>query len=274
MTKSISKGTEVRKIKKRIVPVHGLLGKITALIYGKSGTGKTTLASTIMDVDAVSHGDKVLLLDISEKGTDSVYDVKGIEVLEVNTWEDFVGAFYFLKDYEHSYKAVVIDTITQLQNLAMAKARERAEISEEGQMNRRAWGFLSTMLAPKLLEFRDLPMHVILIAQDRRDENDEDDGDDLLPEVGPAVMPSIARTVNAMVNVIGHTYIKQTEKQRRGKLVTITSNRLRLGPHPLYLTKVRSPRRMRVPSSIPNPTFKAIEEIIRGTYGKEEKNRR
>lgn len=262
------KATSVAAVKKRIVPVKGLLGKVTALVYGRSGTGKTTFAATIDKVDPVVPGaDRVLILDISEEGTDSVYDQPTLDVIELRNWNDFAGVYQFLKKGEHKYKAVIIDTITQLQRLAMDEAKLRADVDVDGAMTRRAWGFLSSMINPMLLSYRDLPMHVILIAQDRKDET-EDEEDDLIPDVGPAVMPSIATTVNAMVKVIGQTYITQKEKNVKGQIRRTTTYRLRVGPHPFYLTKLRCPKKFKVTGSIPNPNFSTIVEIIRGDHGK------
>lgn len=263
----IDKGTEPKIIKRKIVPVKGLLGKLTALIYGRSGTGKTTLASTAVDLEPVSEGDRVLLIDVQEEGTDSVYDIDSIDVLPAQTWADYVGAYYYLKDYEHDYKAVIVDTATQLQNIAMIEAKKRAHIPPQGGMNKLSWGHLSGMLIPQVLQYRDLPMHVIFLAQDRRDEMEEDDEDLLLPDVGPALMPSVAKTVNAMVKVIGQTYISQRQVQKKGKLIDTTTYRLRLGPHSSYLTKVRSPKKYKIPSSIPNPTLEKVAKVVRGTYG-------
>jgi len=266
---SFRKATPISKVKEKIVPVEGLLGKLTVLAYGKSGTGKTTFASSALDLKPVMpKAKKVLFLDISEEGTDSIYNLPDTFVIPIETWDDFEGVHNYLKKEHHGYKAVVIDTVTQLQRLAMEEAKRRANLDVEAAMSQRAWGFLSSMTQPKLIDYRDLPMHVIFTAQPRRTENDDDDEDELNQDVGPAVIPSIATTLNAMVKVIGQTYITQKEKRVKGKIKISTTYRLRLGPHQNYITKVRCPKSFFVPSSIPDPNLKTIVDIIRGNYGK------
>ena len=86
----------------------------------------------------------------------------------------------------------------------------------------------------------------------------------LEPEVGPALIPSVARIMNAAVKVIGNTYIKQRRKVKGDKILEITSYMLRIGPHPYYITKIRSPKSFKTPGSIANPTFDKICKIMKG----------
>ena len=53
----------------KFTPVEHLPSVLAVLLYGRSGTGKTTIAA--------SFPTPLLLLDIREKGTDSVANVKG-----------------------------------------------------------------------------------------------------------------------------------------------------------------------------------------------------
>jgi len=261
--------TPIKSIAKRIKSVSKYDIKITALIYGRSGTGKTVMASTIADI--LPANKKVLILDIREDGTPSIAD-RGdrIDRIDIETWADLEGVYYFLKTETHPYGAFVLDTITQLQKIAMNHAMKKSGHSD--MMSKRAWGLLGGMLEPRLLDFRDMPQHTVFIAQDRRDDVDEDvDDDDLIPEVGLSIMPSLAKTVNAMVNTIGHTCIKEKEIKVKNKVITKPEFRLRLGPHPLYLTKIRAPKGTKIPRSIANPSFTKIVNIMRGeSNGKEE----
>lgn len=257
-------GISPEKLAKKIKPVRSHNQYIKGLLYGRSGTGKTTMAATIVDL-CEGERDRALLLDLREKGTDSVADVDRLDVIEIDNWNTFEGLYWYLKDEDHKYGAMIVDTATRLQGAAMAMARERSNLEAADVMDRLAWNQLGGMLGPRLLDLRDLPMHVIFICQDRRLETDEDmmNESDLLPEIGPALMPSIAKEVCAMTSVIGNTFIRQkTIQTKGGKSKKKTDFCLRLGPHPLYLTKLRVPKHVVVPSVIVDPSFRKIQDIV------------
>ena len=108
-------------------------------IYGRSGSGKTTLSSTFPK--------PILLLDIRDKGTDSISDVKGVFVKEVEDVEDVEDVYHYLIDNPKEYKTVVFDTVTELQKLVMRKIVQgkkkkvdEQRIGDWGTMAKRDWG--------------------------------------------------------------------------------------------------------------------------------------
>lgn len=243
-------------------PVSETDAFVTALFYGRSGTGKTTLASTFPK--------KLLLLDFRDKGTDSIKDVPNIDVISIVNWEDIESLYWALKKGDHKYKTVVLDTISGMQDLAIKEVKRENKVDEEDALSRRNWGEVSGMMGQWLMNVRDLPLHIVFLAPDRiknaRDEEEEQSYEEgqLEPEVGPAVIPSVARVINAAVKVLGNTYIRQTYKAKEGKRVIITGYMLRIGPNPFYITKIRSPRNFKTPGSIVNPTFEKIRSIMKG----------
>lgn len=237
-------------------------------IYGRSGSGKTTLSSTFPK--------PLLLLDIRDKGTDSISDVKGIFVKEIEEVEDLEDVYHYLHDNPKEYKTVVFDTVTELQKLVMKKIVQGKKkkvddnrIGDWGTMAKRDWGDVAAEMNGWISSFRDLPMEVVFLAQERvRGTDDEDDDNAIAPEVGPAVMPSISNTLNAAVHVIGNTFVrmKRTVKEVKGKkqVTEKPSYCLRVGPNPIYTTKIRKPRSVTVSDYIENPTYDEIQAIIKG----------
>lgn len=255
-----------------VTPVAKLKKFRSFVLYGRSGTGKTTLASTFPG--------PLLLLDVKDEGTDSVSDVPDLDVMDVASLEDFERAYWWLKKHPKKYKTVIIDTVSQLQSIAVQeiagdKAKGKKKAGDWGSMTKRDWADVAAVMKEWLVNYRDLSklgINVVFIAQDRVfNFNEEDDAIDegmLAPEVGPGLSPSIAKTLNAAVSMIGNTFIRTREvkKEVDGKKVTRrkTEYCLRVGPSPVYITKVRKPREYEAPELIVNPDYDKIMDIIQG----------
>lgn len=254
----------------RIKPVSEIQTGTSGLFYGRAGSGKTTLACTFPK--------PLLLLDIKDAGTDSVVDVEGVEGVGIETWEELELMYWHLKGGEHEFKTVVLDTITQMQSLAIIEAKARNNKDADAMMTKQMWGEASALLRTWLINYRNLALetgiNVVFLAQDRvnRGSEDEDaDSDDQLdPEVGPALMPSVAKEVNAAVKLLVNTYITEKVSQKGGKIRRRVEYRARLGPHAYYVTKVRSPKGSKVPGSIKNPDYDKLLQVMKGEIDGEE----
>lgn len=258
------------KVVKRIRPVEELPFRLTMVAYGRSGTGKTTLAATFPK--------PLLLLDIREEGTDSICDVKGVDVLPVREWDEIEQVYWYLKSGKHKYRTVVLDAVTEMQGLAMAKIRGESKLSDDDVISRRAWGQISSKMQTWVINYRDLKAidNIVFIAHDRSHDTDDDDAaEQLIPEVGPRLMPSVASHLAGAVKAIGNTYIREvkTKDQKTGKKKRDVEYRMRIGPHAYYLTKIRQPKSNYVPDSIADPTYDKVVSIIRGTYQSKPKKR-
>src|SRR5262252_697284 len=67
-------------------------GTRSFVLYGRSGTGKTTLAATFPK--------PILLLDVSDRGTDSIADVAKVDRTEVTDWDMFEHDYHWLREEE------------------------------------------------------------------------------------------------------------------------------------------------------------------------------
>lgn len=243
---------------------------MTVTIYGRSNTGKTTLAAT--------WPKPMLYIDVMDRGARSIRDVKGIKRRRVETVEDFEETYWWLKANPKRYKTVVIDTVSQLQRLAVEEHHARKKSSKGkrssgdwGSMTRGDWGDVAALLKELIINFRDLAdegMEIVFIAQDRNfnmSEDDEDVADGLAPEVGPALSPAVAKLLNASVDIIGNTFLREHTIKTKvaGKVKTRREIEycLRVGPNSLYITKVRKPKSIEVPSVLVDPTYEDIMAI-------------
>lgn len=230
---------------------------VTMLAYGKSGTGKTVFGGT--------WPKPLLLLDIRERGAESITDVKGIDILPVERWEDLDEAYWLLKDGS-KYKSVVLDQLTAAQALGMARLREKKGMKPDEPFSQRAWGQLSGMMQEMIYNYRELyteGYHVLFNAHERLRDPQEEDDDRIAPSVGSNLMQSVSSFVNGAVSVIGNTLIREhyDKKTKETKIQYC----MRIGPHAYYSAKIRRPVSAGpVPGVIVNPTFEKILSIQRG----------
>lgn len=248
-----------KDLKDRIKPVHELPLVISALFYGRSGSGKNTLSATFPK--------PALLIDIREFGTDSIYDVEGIDVFSVTDWDDIEELYWMLKK-EKQYKTIIIDQVTTLQDMC-----QRAVMAEEEktQMSLRLFGEISGRMKTWILNYRDLVqegINVVFLAHDRTFGSDESEEDSQIdPTVGPRLMPSIASMVCGAVKIVGCTFIQEKLGERdpatkeRKRIVKYC---LRLGAHGTYTTKLRTSKSNPVPRVMANPTYDKLVAIMRG----------
>lgn len=266
---------DTKKIAKKIKSISQEEDPLTAIFYGKAGTGKTTLLGTFP---------KVLHLDIREEGQKVLKKVKGIKSARIEDWDELVSMYWYLKKEKHGFETVGIDTAGQAQMLAveevMRKHKKKGKAGEWGTMTQKMWGEVSTMCKELFLDFRDLKkigINVVFIAHDRvfKAQDDEDEDEDgnvsrIAPHMGPALSPSIVSTLNAAVDLVGETFIgeevviKKDKKTRKKTKKKITEYYLRIGPNSSYITKVRRPKGKRLPDAIRDPDYDKLLDIMEG----------
>lgn len=231
---------------------------LKVVLYGKQGTGKTTLSSTFPK--------PAILLDIKENGWVGVREVKGLDIAEIKDWEDIEEAYWYLKDNKEGYKTVIVDTVSALQDLALdfisKKRNSKKKLGDFGTMSRREWGEVSGMLKPIITDFRDLNMNVVFISHEKVFNVEEDDrAEGIDPSVGPKLMQSVASTMNAAVDIVGNTFIREKKRDNKPSLLQYC---LRVGPHPYYITKVRKPLDVEVDSVLVDCSYQDLIELIKG----------
>lgn len=156
----------------------------TGLIHGPQGSGKTTLASSIAELG------KTLFIDLTgEKGTRSFKGADwadNVHVVRPESVTDLDDVFWALAFDDHDWSATVIDSATSVQKMTMRYllGHDETAVREIKQgtapADIRTWG-QSLDIMTDLATFwfgladaqRDNPIHVVMTAQTRFDENDE-----------------------------------------------------------------------------------------------------
>lgn len=260
----VPKARAIEAVRKRIVPVSKAEPHLKVLVYGRNGMGKTRFAAT---------APKLLIVDIGEKGTKSVRNYKGVDVYPARSWKEVVWAYWFLKAGGHEYESVALDTLTGMQNICMVEvlkeAGDRDPTKDPKTASMRDWGKLAQLMKEQLLNFRNLPMHVIFTAQERTYDNEEEERLERVPDLSPGSRA----TATACVDVIGRIYRKERRwAAKGGKEKVRWETRMLVGPHDDYVTKDRTGvlGRIVVEPSIPN----ILEAIEHGDAAQEEEPRR
>lgn len=232
-------------------------------LYGRPGTGKTTISCTLPK--------PLLLIDVKDKGTDSGkrkdLEPGDITVFELESFDEIYDLYDYIVENPNKFKSVVIDHMTALQDFCYEKVMDEEGKSKMSQgMYGTAGGYLKEVI--NLYKgLTDLGITPCFNCQDRMESGDGEGEDQLLPEVGPSLMPSVARTLCAASRVIGHTYqFENVEKLDGAKVRRNIEFRLRLGPNPYYITKVTRPFGTPCPQFLVNASYPDIMKVVRGKW--------
>lgn len=252
-----------------VVPVGKLKRSRSYVIYGRAGTGKTTLAS--------SWPKPQLYLNCKDDGTDSIADVEEVDVKQVESFEDWEFVYWWLKKNPKKYRSVVIDTVSNIQEFLVqeigGKGRNGKKTGDWGSMTKQDWGEVASSMKEMITNYRDLTrlgVEIVFIAQDRTFNTDleDDTGGMVMPEVGPKLSPSVRSHLNAQVSFIGRTYIRERERTKliKGKKIKFSKIEfcLGVGPNSVYDSKARKPRSFDLPDFIVNPSYGDIINLMKG----------
>lgn len=220
-------------------------------IYGRSGTGKTTLVGTMPG--------RGLIIDVpqAEGGTFVLADTEGrIDVKEIHTWQEIQEVFWFLQKENHDYKWVAIDSITAMTELAKRKIiRERELAADPAKITLPEWGQLNQLVIELIYQFRTLPIHVIFVAQEAIHKENDDSA--IPPQIGPDTRTKAVNSLIPSMLLVGRTSVETTHTGGY-------EYRFRIGPHPTYMTKVRHKQGLEVPNVIRNANLGLLLRYLFG----------
>lgn len=221
------------------------------LIHGPQGSGKTTLASTIAQV-----GPTLFIDLLGEKGRRSFKGApyaKNITAVRPTSVTQLDDLFYKLQSGDHPYKAVIIDSLTALQRMALRFAMGHTEtaVRETRQgaapADQRTWGEALNIMADTAVFWfgladgdRDNPMHVIMTSQTKVTENELTGSETRNPDVQPGAL----RIVLAAADYVSYTDLEQ-DLENNSDDGPVFKHVLRFGANPDFRTKARIPADLR-----------------------------
>lgn len=253
---------------------------LSLLLYGPEGTGKTTDALRMTKL--CSDKQRVVLVDAEAGAKIKALSQRGIDVSKIVPWPtkvvdgqrvpdpgkiDYDGFLELLAEIEANpgvVIGVVWDSGTEitkriLDDVVLASTendRKKGKARAPFQVNLEDHGVASSMLRDLLRRFRDLGVHLVITALERRD-TDPDTGK---VKYGPAMSPAMANDAAGLVDIVGYTMVEEVGPKatevRSARFVPIERRRAK-------------DRYGLLPGKLADPYFDRILAYIEGDLTKE-----
>lgn len=241
-------------------------------LYGRSGTGKTTLWATFPKpiLALVCSGGKHPG-ELRSVNTPAYRKV--ITPLAITKSTDIHDLLE--QDRPSEFATVVLEHASGLQDLVLKEILNLDELpaqSSWGLATQGDWGQCALQMKEILRALLSLPNHIVIVAQER-DFNSDTTNDVLMPYVASALSPSVVGWLNPACDYICQTFIRKRMETKTVKIGAKTKQVtrpgkgveycLRTAPDDVYTTKFRIPRGgIVLPEVIVDPTFEKINRLI------------
>lgn len=261
---SVNTSQGIRRFRKGVVPVSESSPYAKVLLYGRNGKEKTRTAA--------NSGLKTLIIDANEEGTQSVKNYPNCYVRPIKKFEELVWAYWYLRENPDEIEVVLIDTLTQVQKLTMRHVLDEAEDRDPNRPpnlpERRAWGQMTETLRPYIYDFRNLPMHVVFICQERLDKgNDDDEDSEIKARYVPDLSPGLRGDAMSAVGIMGRMYKRPVRRGKGKREKVVWETRMLVGDHEDYETKDRT---FQLGHIVRKPSMKKIIEAWEASPPEEE----
>lgn len=247
---------------------------IKILLYGRSGTGKTTLWSSfpgkilaIVCSGGNKPGELRSLNRESRKKTTMLSVANSTEILE---------AVQHQKETEE-FNTVVLDHVTGLQDRVLAEVLGVDTVPAQkgwGLASQQQYGQCTLQCKDILRDMLSLRCNVVIVGQEMSRGTDSE-SEIIAPCVGVALSPSLAGWLNPACDYVCQTLIRPRLIEKKikvaGKVKTQTVRGegveycIRTAPHDVYTTKFRVPKGSPLPEFIVDPDYDKIISVIQGS---------
>jgi GTPase SAR1 family protein len=182
---------------------------IKALVYGASGSGKTSFAGTAPKaIFASAEGGLMSIAHFHP----SFVDIRNVD--------DLKQLLTYLKTQKHEYQTVIIDSISEINEIIKAGIEQKNGKS----MQLQDWQVVQRTLRAIFRGFRDLPMHVLFLCQENMEMDEQK-----ISKIVPSLNGKAATEIAYFMDIVGYLRIDPDGTRH---LITEPNSR--------YLTKDRS----------------------------------
>lgn len=248
----------------KIVSVQNLENYYKIALYGRSGSGKTRFACSFP---------KPVLIIGAENGTQSVRTDEDVFFFPLQASDDLIE----LSTVYENYATIVLDTATMLQDLILKEILGLEEIPVQktwGLAKRDEYAQCGIKTKEYLRRMLEAKCHTVIISQEKEYDVKENLPDLIIPYVGSALQPATANWLHPSCDYVLQTFVRARVERKQvtiGKKIQETFETtnepeycLRTTPHPVYLSKVRTPRGKEINDILVNPSFESFEELFNG----------
>ena len=226
------------------------------VIYGKSTSGKTTLASTFPK--------PMLYLQIGDDGSNSIADVEGVKAIRIKDLGQLREILLELR-LDRKYKTVLIDTFSMLVNEWI----DSNAVQKKKRVTQQMWGDLKTDTEEyiKLSHMLAKDRIIVLTCHEAADSF-EGMEDEIAPDIRPSVSKGARTYLEGMSNYGIHTTVMQKAKEQPdGSVKQIEVYAAHLASNPYYWVKTQKPKDVKLPKLVVNPTYSKIIKLLKGERG-------
>jgi hypothetical protein len=233
------------------------------VVYGQQGSGKTTIGA--------SAPEPILFINIRDSGLESAKtDNDDINAFITYTQPEDTMRYDNLIDElmkDNKYNSVVIDTFTQLQELEVDLRRKK---SNRATITQQQWGDVSNAMKDRVVALKRLSEKKIVIVncQERKDEGQTGEDYELIPEVYPALIPSVSTNLCSNARGVLHTTIVERDKEVKDKNGNTTTKKVQIycvqpNGTGVYKGKIQKRKTIELPNLMPNFTFGKLFELLK-----------
>lgn len=261
----------------RIQPI-GFEGEgIKVLLYGISGTGKTTLWATFpKPILAILCSGGAKPGELRSINTEEYR--RSVKQVSLETSDEFLQLVE--DDRISAYKTIVLDHATGFQDLVLKEILgldKPITVKEWGMADMADYGQCSVRVKRMLATMFSLACNVVVVAHEKYEEPKKIIGDEVKPSIGAALQGSIAGWLHGAADYVGRTCklprYKRTKMEVAGTVETVDERVkdeydycLFTGMHDIVATKFRVPKGQVLPKYIKDPDYNKIMAVINGTY--------
>lgn len=255
-----------------------LTSAIKLLLYGRSGTGKTTLWASfpgpilaaicsggtrpgeLRSINAPEMRRKVDARIV--RSTDQVWGL-------IEEAEKLGNDGTFVLDHGSGMQDLTLKEILGLDEVPVQRTWGLASQQQYGQ---------STIMCKELFRaMLSLPCNVVIVAQERNFTDESNNSELLTPTIGASLTPQLANWLNPACDYVLQTFIRPkmvSKTVKVGGKTKVTKTRgkgveycVRTEPHDVFITKFRVPKGHVLPDVIVDADYQKIVAIIEGKEG-------